>query len=101
MDNGSCWTLLDTCSTINAMTLEFIEAPSLDIGPLSNLVDGRMGINGFGGLFPHPWGYIIIRVQVEGVKAMMKIKCFWSYQIQLPLDPECWLLWAYQPSIES
>ena len=27
-----------------------------------------MGINGFGGLFSQPWSYIILRVQVEGVR---------------------------------
>ena len=25
-----------------------------------------MGINDFGWLFPKPWGYVIVRVQVEG-----------------------------------
>ena len=48
--------------------LEFIEAHSLDVGPLSNLVDGTLKINGFRGLFSWPLGYVIIRVQVEGVK---------------------------------
>ena len=67
IDNESCWALLDNGSTINAVTPEFVEACSLDIGPLSNLVDGRMGINGFGGLFSQPWGYLIKRVQVEGL----------------------------------
>ena len=36
--------------------------------PLSNLVDGTPKINGFGGLYSWPLGYVIIRVQVEGVK---------------------------------
>ena len=47
---------------IVAVTPEFVKAHSLDIGPLSDL-----GINGFGGVFSQPLGYIIIRVQVEGV----------------------------------
>ena len=62
------WALLDSGSTINAVTLEFIKAHSLDVGPLSNLVDGTLKINGFGGLFSQPLGYVIIRVLVEGVK---------------------------------
>ena len=49
------------------MTLEFIEVSLLDVGPLSDLSDGTLGINGFGGVFSWPLGYIIIRVQVEGV----------------------------------
>ena len=38
------------------------------MGPLSNLVDGALKINGIGWLFSQPLGYVIIRVQVEGVK---------------------------------
>ena len=50
------------------VTLEFFKACLLDVGPLSNLVDGTLKINGFGGLFSQPLGYVIMRVQVEGVK---------------------------------
>ena len=45
---------------------------SLDMGPLSNLVDSNLKINGFGGLFSKPLGYVIVRVQVEGVKGYNK-----------------------------
>ena len=62
------WALLDSGSTINVVTPEFIKACFLDMGPLSNLVDGTLKINGFGGLFFQPLGYVIISVQVEGVK---------------------------------
>ena len=50
------------------MTPEFLEAHSFDVGPLSDLADGTLGINGFRGVFSQPLGYIIIRVQVEGVQ---------------------------------
>ena len=66
-DEGS-WALLDSGSTINAVTLEFVKVHSLDVGPLSNLVDSTLKINGFGGLFSQPLGYVIMRVQVEMVK---------------------------------
>ena len=59
---------MDSGSTINMVTAEFIKACSLDIGPLSSLVDSTLSINGFGGLISHPFGYIIIRVQVEGMR---------------------------------
>ena len=49
-DEGS-WAPLDSGSTINAVTPEFVKAHSLDVGPLSDLVDGTLKINGFGGLF--------------------------------------------------
>ena len=55
-------------STIYAVNPEFVNVCSLDIGPLSNLFNGTLGINGFGGVFSWPLGYDIIRVQVEGVQ---------------------------------
>ena len=54
------------------VTLQLAEAHSLDVGPLSDLSDGTLGINGFGGVFSWPLGYVIIRVQVEGVKGYNK-----------------------------
>ena len=66
-DEGSC-ALLDSGSTINAVTPEFIKAHSLDMGPLSDLVDSTLKINEYQGLFSWPLGYVIIRVHVEGVK---------------------------------
>ena len=66
-DEGS-WALLDSGSTINVITPEFVKACALDVGPLSNLVDSTLKINWFGGLFSWLFGYVIIRVQVEGVK---------------------------------
>ena len=72
IDDECSWAVLDSGSTINVVTPECIKACSLDVGPLSDLVDGIMKINGFGGLFSHPLGYVIIRVQVEGVKGYNK-----------------------------
>ena len=68
IDDESSWAVLHSGSTINAVTPEFIKTHSLDIGPLSDLGDKTLKINGFGGLFSWPLGYVIIRVQVEGVK---------------------------------
>ena len=42
-DEGS-WALLESGSTINTVTLEFIQACSLEVGPLSDLVDGTVGL---------------------------------------------------------
>ena len=41
-------------------------------GPLSDLADSTLGINGFGGVFSQPLGYVIIWVQVEGVQGYNK-----------------------------
>ena len=54
IDGESSWALLNSGSTINTVTPEFIKAHSLDVGPLSALADGTLAINGFGGVFFQP-----------------------------------------------
>ena len=44
IDDEASWALSDSGSTINAVTPEFIKAHSLDIGPLSDLVDGTLNM---------------------------------------------------------
>ena len=51
INDVSSWARLDSGSTINTVTYKFVEAHSLDISPLSDLVDGMLGLNQFGGLF--------------------------------------------------
>ena len=68
INHENTWALLDNGSTINAVTPDFMEAWSLDVSLLSDLVNSTMGINGFRGLYSWPLGYVIIRVQVEGVR---------------------------------
>ena len=47
IDGERSWGLLNNGSTINAVTPGFITAHHLDVSPLSNLVYGMVGINGF------------------------------------------------------
>ena len=74
IDDESSWALLDSGSTINAVTPEFSETCHLDVGPLSNLVHGTLGINGFGKVFSQPLGYVIITFRWKEFEVMMKIK---------------------------
>ena len=67
IDGESSCTLMDSGSTINALTPDFMEVHLWDVGPLSILSDGTLGINAFRGVFSWPLAYVIIRVQVEGV----------------------------------
>ena len=52
---------------INVLTPEFVKVCSLDVSLLSNLVNGIVRVNSFGGLFSQPLGYIVIQVHLEGV----------------------------------
>ena len=54
------------------MTPEFVRAHSLNIGLLSDLVNGILIVNGFGELFSPPLDYVIIRVQADRVQGYNK-----------------------------
>ena len=45
IDDESSWAVLDSGSNMNVVTTEFVKASPLDVGPLSNLVDGTLKIN--------------------------------------------------------
>ena len=44
INDESSWALLDSGSTINVVTPEFVKVHSLDMGPLSDLVDCTLKI---------------------------------------------------------
>ena len=56
----------DGCQ-VNTVTPEFIEADTLNIGPVRDLVKGRVSMVGLGRMHTRPLCYVIIRVQVDGV----------------------------------
>ena len=57
IDGESSWALLDSGLTINVVTPGFVEVHSLDVGPLSDLTDGTLGINiVLQEYSPSPWG---------------------------------------------
>ena len=61
-------TLFNSGVQINTITLGFIEECSLDVGPLTDLVGGRVACVGLGNALTLPLGYIIIWVQLDGVQ---------------------------------
>ena len=77
VNQESCLALLNNGCQINTVTLELIEAHSLDVGQMSDLVDGEMNMDGTGRKHTHPLGYVIMRVQVDGLEGYDK------YQIAL------------------
>ena len=44
VDGETSWDLLDNGSSINTVISEFVEACSLDVGPLNDLVNGLSGM---------------------------------------------------------
>ena len=60
--------LLDNGVQINTIMLGFVETHSLDVGPLSDLVGGWVACVGLGNMLTQPMGYVIIRLQVDGIQ---------------------------------
>ena len=68
INRESCMALLDNDTQINTITLGFVENHSLDVGSLSDLVGAWVAYVGLGNALTQPMGYVVIRVQVDGVQ---------------------------------
>ena len=60
--------LLNNSAQINTITPSFIDTHSLEVRPLSDLVDRQVTCVGLGNAFTQPLGYVIIQVQVDRVQ---------------------------------
>ena len=60
--------LLDNSMQINTITPNFVESHSLEVSPISDLVDRQVACVGLGNALTRPVGYVIIWIQVDRVK---------------------------------
>ena len=60
--------LLNNGTQINTIRTSFVESCSLVLGPIMDLIGGKVTCVGLGNAYTWPLGYIIIWVQVEGVQ---------------------------------
>ena len=66
--NGeSCMALLDNGVQVNTITLRYVKKHSLPVGLITNLMGSKVACAGLGNAYIKPIGYVIIRVQVDGV----------------------------------
>ena len=66
--NGeSCIALLDNGVQVNTITLRYVKEHSLPVGPITDLMGSKVACIGLGNAYMRPLGYMIIRVQVDGV----------------------------------
>ena len=66
--NGeSCITLLDNGVQVNTITPRYVKEHSLPVGPITDLMGAKVACIGLGNAYTRPLGYMIIRVQVDGV----------------------------------
>ena len=54
VNQESCMVPIDNGCQVNTVMPQFIEAHSLDVGPVSNLVNDGMSMVGLGRMHPHP-----------------------------------------------
>ena len=66
--NGeNCTALLDNGVQVNTITQRYVKECSLLVGLITNLLGAKVACIGLGNTYTRPLGYVIIRVQVDGV----------------------------------
>ena len=66
--NGeSCMALLDNGVQVNTITLRYVKEHSLSVRLITDLMGSKVTCVGLGNAYTKPLGYVIIRVQVDGV----------------------------------
>ena len=64
--------LLDNGTQINAIMPKYVSDHSLQMGPITNLLGGKVTCMGLGNAYMRPLGYVVIWVQVDGVQGYDK-----------------------------
>ena len=59
--------LLDNGAQVNTITLRYVKECSLPVVPITDLMGAKVACVGLGNTYTRPLGYVIIRVQVDGV----------------------------------
>ena len=59
--------LLDNGAQVNTITLRYVCEHSLEVGPITELMGSKVACVGLGNAYTKPLGYLVIRVQVDGV----------------------------------
>ena len=66
--NGeSCMAPLDNGTQVNTIVLRYVSNHSLQVGPITELLDSKVACVGLGNAYTRLLGYVVIQVQVDGV----------------------------------
>ena len=60
--------LLDNSMQINTITPSYVKIHSFEMGLITDLIGGRVACIGLGNAYSQPLGYVIVKVQVDGVQ---------------------------------
>ena len=68
VNRESCMAFLDNGTQINNIMPSYVKSHSLKMGLITNLIGGRVACIALGNADTQPLGYIIVKVQVDGVQ---------------------------------
>ena len=60
--------LLDNGVQVNTITPRYVKEHSLPVGPITDLMGSKVTCIGLGNADTRPLGYVVVRVQVDGVR---------------------------------
>ena len=60
--------LLDNGVQINTISPSYVKSHSLEMGPITDLIGRRVTCVGLGNAYTQPLGYVIVKVQVDGIQ---------------------------------
>ena len=90
--NGkSCMALLDNGVQVNTITPRYVKEHSLQVGPITDLMGSKVACTGLGNAYTRLLGYVVIRVQVDGVwgpdedQIALIILDFSNFAIRVPI----------------
>ena len=67
--NGeTCRALLDNGAQVNTIMPRYVCEHSLEMGPITDLMGSKVTCVGLGNTYTRPLGYVVIQVQVDGVR---------------------------------
>ena len=60
--------LLDNGAQVNTIMLRYVSKHSLQVGPITDLMGSKVTCMGLGNAYTRLFGYVVIRVQIDGVQ---------------------------------
>ena len=91
INRESCMALLDNGVQVNTITPRYVKEHSLPVGPITDLMGAKVACIGLVNAYTRPLGYMIIRVQVDGVRGYEEdqialiIPDFSNFMVRVPI----------------
>ena len=93
------WPLLNNGAQVNTIMPRYVCEHSLEVGPITDLMGSKVACVGLGNAYTRPLGYVVIWVQVDGVRGYdedqiaLVIPDFSKFYSQSPCYPQNAYYW--------